>query len=303
MSFQERLQKLDISLFDIPSASSAADKTAFLMAQCLIRRLHPDFTYLEIGSEKGGSILPYLLDPACQRIISIDPRPAAMNDERGTSFAYPEDGEAQMLARLSAYAPIDRVIPIRSDIRDASPENLPKAQIALIDGEHTNIACFSDANRVLDFVDEDCIILFHDANLIADAIQNYRLLLNRLNRPHSFVIVPDCVALVGLGKYRKPLLEAYSSVSLDVREFFRRSQIKRWNMICDSILQNNGLPRPEEIHLILQQRNALIDENDRLSNEVESLRSHIIDYKNSLSWKLTTPLRFLSRLIRGEKNE
>lgn len=301
MSFETRIEALDLSLFGIPSASSAGDKTSFLRAQRLIRRLQPLYTYLEIGSDRGGSLLPYLLDPLCDRIISIDPRPTAINDERATSILYPADGEAQMLANLATFAPVDRIVPICADIRNASPDSLPKAQIALIDGEHTNVACFSDAERLLDFIGEDAIILFHDANLIGDALQNYKLMLNRLGRIHSLVVAPDCVAVIGLGRFRDAVVQDFASVAFPEREYFERAQVGRWEMICLSVLDKMGLPQPSVIREVIQQRDNLDMHNIELRNEVAQLRALTESYRNSFSWKLTAPIRNLVDFLRKTK--
>lgn len=292
MSFEQRIDALDLTLFGIPSASSQGDKTSFLRAQRLIRRLRTGFTYLEIGSDRGGSVLPYLLDPHCVHIVSIDPRPTAINDERATSILYPADGEAQMLANLAAFAPTGKITPIRADIRDASPAGLPKAQIALIDGEHTNVACFSDAERLLDFIEQDAIILFHDANLIADALQNYSRMLDRLGRPHVLYIAPDCVGVLALGHFCQAVTEEFGPVSYPLHDYIAQAQTGRWEMITLSMLDKMGLPQPATIR-------AVIAERDRLDQEVRILNDLVGQYRNSLSWKVTAPLRAVARQLRA----
>lgn len=58
---------------------------------------------------------------------------------------------AEQLSRLRIF---------RADIRDVEPRDLPKVDLVLIDGEHTDVACFSDAERTLDFVKQDAVIVF-----------------------------------------------------------------------------------------------------------------------------------------------
>lgn len=298
MSFETRLEALDLTLFGIPSASSPGDKRSFLRAQRLMRRLNPGYTYLEIGSDRGGSLLPYLYDEACAHIISIDPRPTAINDERATSILYPADGEEQMLANLSAFTPIEKIKTIRSDIRDASPAGLPKAHLALIDGEHTNVACFSDADRVLDFIGQDAVILFHDANLIADSLQNYVRMLDRLHRPHVLFVVEDCVAVLGLGRYCEAVANEFGPIAFPLSDYITRAQAGRWEMICLSVLDKMGLPQPDTIRAVIQQRDNLDMQAIELRQEVAQLKGLVEQYRNSLSWKITEPLRQIARWLR-----
>ena len=75
-AFAARLDTLDTSLFaHIRSQSTDDDKRTWLALQRAVRRLKGPYSYLEIGSYLGGSIQPYLVDPLCRRIYSIDRRP------------------------------------------------------------------------------------------------------------------------------------------------------------------------------------------------------------------------------------
>src|SRR5947209_1057855 len=99
---ETRIQGQDISLFrHVLSQSTDDDKRSLLALQAGLREQVKEFVYLEIGSYKGGSLQPYVVDPRCARIISIDPRPNTLPDARG-SERYSENTTTGMLQLLSA---------------------------------------------------------------------------------------------------------------------------------------------------------------------------------------------------------
>jgi hypothetical protein len=79
-----RIEALDTSVFAI-QPGHYSDRTSFLRVQRLVRTIQPDYAYLEVGSDLGGSLLPHLLDPACRVAVSVDPRPESQPDERGSA--------------------------------------------------------------------------------------------------------------------------------------------------------------------------------------------------------------------------
>jgi hypothetical protein len=155
------LARLYANVFKIESQSSQADKVSFLRLQAAVSETLSQYAYLEIGSYMGGTLLPYLLDPNCQRAISIDLRPESQKDERGRRFYYAANAEAEMLASLKEAAgdlALTKLSTFNCDIKDVDPKALPTVHIALVDGEHTNTACFSDADYLLNVVNSDSIL-------------------------------------------------------------------------------------------------------------------------------------------------
>ena len=103
LSFEQRIERLDCSLFDpIPTQSSKGDRMSWLALQGAVRRAAPSYTYLEIGSHLGGSIQQHWIDPRCSLIYSIDKRPLEQPDDRGAVFAYAGNSTARMLGNLHA---------------------------------------------------------------------------------------------------------------------------------------------------------------------------------------------------------
>jgi hypothetical protein len=235
------LTQLDTNVFKIESQSSQADKVSFLRLQATVSEIFSQYVYLEIGSHMGGTLLPYLLDPNCQKAISIDLRPLSQQDERGRRFHYAANGEAQMLARLKEAAgdlALKKVSTFNRDIKDVDPEALPTVHIALVDGEHTNAACFSDADCLLNAMNSDSILVFHDANLVIDAILNFERMLSRVKIEHFLLFLPDCVAAIGLGKTAETVRDKLAAEGFDRTEYIASSQVGRWKAIALAMAQH-----------------------------------------------------------------
>ena len=106
-SFDERIARLDLSLFDqIESQTSALDRRSLLACQLAIRSLKGSYVYLEIGSYLGGSLVPHLLDERCEHIFSIDKRQRRPPDARGCPYEYADNSTSRMLENLEASVPI-----------------------------------------------------------------------------------------------------------------------------------------------------------------------------------------------------
>src|SRR5216683_7177427 len=89
------------NLFPISSQTSANDKL-FLLGSMRLARKTGSYAYLEIGSFRGGSLTPFLMDPACTTVLSIDTRGRVQpDDERGISFDYSEITTQSMLDELT----------------------------------------------------------------------------------------------------------------------------------------------------------------------------------------------------------
>src|ERR1700690_4369966 len=74
--------------FPIESQTSATDKLALLQVRNILRKTLATYDYLEIGSFLGGSLTPFLKDPQCRRILSVDERNRQQPDERGVKYDY-----------------------------------------------------------------------------------------------------------------------------------------------------------------------------------------------------------------------
>ncbi len=197
-----RIEALDTSLFSLDSQTSDADRASLLRLQRLVRHRPGGYTYLEIGSHLGGSLLPHLLDPACRAIHSVDPRPLRQADARGREFDYEENSTARMRQLLAAAVPsslMERLVTWDHDAVVVPPHAYrTRFDLALIDGEHTTVAAFSDFVSVLPAMAQHGCIAFHDANLVLDAIANAERVLRHGRTQHATFFLPDNVAVICL---------------------------------------------------------------------------------------------------------
>ena len=192
------------------------------MLQAAVGRLHK-YTYLEVGSHLGGTLCPHLLDSRCAQAISIDPRPASQADERGRMFDYAENSTARMLAALSTRIPSEglrKLITFDCDAAELRSQKLPeKVDLVLIDGEHTNRAAFRDFISVLPSVKDDGVIVFHDAQLIHDAIANIEAMLQFMDKSFYGCFALDNVYAMGLGSRAELVKETLRTVRHDSDSF------------------------------------------------------------------------------------
>jgi len=204
-----KVRSSDTSLFLLPTQTSQKDQVTLLMLQAAVGD-HSTYAYLEVGSHLGGSLCPHLLDPHCRVAISVDPRPASQADERGRMFDYAENSTARMLAALSTRIPSEglrKLITFDCDAAELRSQKLPeKVDLVLIDGEHTNRAAFRDFISILPLVKDDAVIVFHDAQLIYDAIANIESMLPFVGKSFYGCFARDNVYAMGLGS-RAELVE------------------------------------------------------------------------------------------------
>ena len=103
---QRMIDDADIDVFKF-GITADGDRKSLLSIQNIVRRVRPGYTYIEIGSDAGGSLYTHLLDPKCDLVISVDLRPGAQPDERGVSFDYGGNNTtANMIANLEQYLPL-----------------------------------------------------------------------------------------------------------------------------------------------------------------------------------------------------
>jgi hypothetical protein len=172
----DRIAALDLNLFaHIESQTNPDDKRSLLALQGAVRARGP-YTYLEIGSHLGGSLQPFVIDPLCERIVSIDSRPEVVPDERfEAGVPYAGNSTERMLALLAdlSGADISKVDTIDASTEAIDPTDIDvNPALCFIDGEHTNRAALRDA-RFCGAVAPSAAIAFHDAPTIYRAVGRF----------------------------------------------------------------------------------------------------------------------------------
>jgi predicted O-methyltransferase YrrM len=200
---ETRVKQFDISLFDeIPSQTSSDDRRSILAIQSAVATRLGSFTYLEIGSHLGGSIQPFLLDPRCGRIVSIDKRPKTLPDERGVSQIYLQNSTERMLGNLRRIAN-DELPKITTFDADSSELNATqiasKVDLCFIDGEHTNLAAEKDFAFCISVLASSGVIFFHDAHIVFQALDNILRDLRAANRPFQAYNLPTSIFVIDFG--------------------------------------------------------------------------------------------------------
>ena len=199
------MDRLDTSIFAVPSQSSQGDLKSFLVAQHIVRTRLDKYTYLEIGSHLGGTLVPHLMDEACRLVYSVDKRPVSQLDERGVFFDYAGNSIDRMIDTLKRAIPesaLLKLITIDSDISDVADIDLRcKADLILIDAEHTNAAVFRDFINSLKFMNASFVAVFHDANLLVDGLGNIEQFFAYQRMPFRSYFLPDYVFVVCVGEF------------------------------------------------------------------------------------------------------
>ena len=172
----DQVERLSVELFAaIPSQTSEADRRSLLGVQRATARRHGAFAYLEIGSHLGGSIQPYLLDPRCTAIYSIDSRPTEQPDDRVSGYVarYPGNSTARMLGLLREVDPgqVSKLRCFDADASGVDPAQIePRPNVAFIDGEHTRKAVLSDFAFCRSVLAEGGTIVFDDLPIVYAAV-------------------------------------------------------------------------------------------------------------------------------------
>lgn len=176
MEAAERIARLDTGLFaHVESQTSDDDRRSLLAVHTAIAEELGTFSFLEIGSYRGGTLQPFVADGRCTRIVSIDPRPGVTPDDRFGTWDY-ENVSTELMLSLLADVPgadLSKVQTIEASVQHIPPGSIARPDLAFIDGEHTYAACLRDARFCRTVMQGAGVIMFHDHRAIERAIRDF----------------------------------------------------------------------------------------------------------------------------------
>jgi len=201
-----RIASLDVSLFQIESQTTLDDRRSFLAVHDAVGSLKDGYVYLECGSHIGGSLLPHILDPRCRLAYSVDKRPAVQSDARGCVFQYPDNRTQRMVDNLAVHAPAEsmrKLVTFDLDAGELTAAHITEQpDLVLIDAEHTVCAVFRDFLNLSRLCGRSTVYIFHDANLIYEALQNIEIFLQHTGVAFDSYILRDSVFVLATNEAR-----------------------------------------------------------------------------------------------------
>jgi len=234
----------DISVFDaVPTQLLEADKRSVLAVREVVGRTYGDYAYLEVGSHLGGSLQPFLLDPRCTLLYSVDPRPLHQPDERGDTFRYRGNSTQHMLDTLApSYGDhLDKLHCFERHARQVQADELPsRPRLCLIDGEHTDTAVQEDFRACVALAEADCVIMFDDAHVIYRGLRRCLEWLRAEGTPFRAYVLPAKVAVVEVGNLRLAGAPEISDLLVSAEAFlFATEELDRYRRM---VVRMKGLP-------------------------------------------------------------
>jgi len=203
--------------FPIDSQTTDADKEVLLKIQNL---LGSEYSYLEIGSYLGGSLTPFLQDAKCVKVLSVDDRGRQMPDERGAKYDYSKITHDTMIHNLHSHG-FDTA---KLEVFDGSVDQYTGSDtydFIFIDGEHTDWACFRDFVHAEKFLKKDCVVAFHDTQLIYKSIKIINELLRSRQECVKFVKVKHSgMSCLFFNKFSEVDVENLFLVEQDLEKFY-----------------------------------------------------------------------------------
>ncbi|MGB0506944.1 MAG: class I SAM-dependent methyltransferase [Pikeienuella sp.] len=163
------------------------------------------YNYVEVGSYKGRSLFPHVMDDDCKYALSIDLRPEFTPDERVPIADYHHITAESMVRAIGRHCEPQKLEKLETLTTDSagitSRTRNDRFDLALIDGEHTNEAAFNDFLNLYPHMNESCIICFDDTHIVYSGVANAISYLNAAGVAHKALFSSGCITALLLGDY------------------------------------------------------------------------------------------------------
>jgi hypothetical protein len=221
--------------YPIESQTSLTDKLALLQVRSILKKTVPSYNYLEIGSFMGGSLSPFLKDPQCRQVLSVDERNRQQPDERGMKFDYSGITNQTMIDNLKNHGFDVRKLKTFDGSISEYQNAEDKFDLAFIDGEHTDFACFRDFIHSYRLLSENSVIVFHDSSLIYKSLRIIQEFLTATKERFNFIKVKDSeVSCIFRNSFSVLKLEEFFQIENDLSSFYQNSEVA----LLTAIIQN-----------------------------------------------------------------
>ena len=195
------------SNFPIETQTSTRDQETLITIKNCVTDALESYNYCEIGSFKGGSLVPHLREKKCATVVSIDARKTVQNDDRGEKFVYignTAERMVQNLENIHSAAELQKLQTCTGTMQEAvasaaMQELGKKFHLFFIDGEHTHEQCIKDFESCWRVKADQAVFVFHDASTIAEAIE--QLLTKEFTVPIVAYPLPDDIFVIEAGLY------------------------------------------------------------------------------------------------------
>lgn len=266
-------------------------------AYLLVDLLRPKII-VELGTHSGNSYCAF-----CQAVFELgtetkcfavdtwqgDPHAGFYGDEVLADLRLHHDARYEHFSRL-----------VQSTFDDAAAEFADGSiDLLHIDGLHTYEAVKHDFETWLPRLSPHAVVVLHDINVRERNFGVWQLWDELKEKYPSFELIHGHgLGVLAVGAEYPAALNVLLKSSKDVpviREFFYRLGTGIDRELTVRFLNARAAER--EAHV--QQLTARIDQ---LNAELAQARAEILTYIQSTSWRVTRPLRLISRLFRGRKN-
>jgi len=162
-----------------------------------------------------------LKDPQCSHILSIDERNRQQPDERGAKFDYVGITHQTMIDNLvSKNFNVSKLETFDGSVNEYNKTD-KKFDLVFIDGEHTDWACFRDFVHSRKLLKENCVILFHDSDLIYKSLKIIQELLTASNEKFKFIKIKNAlISCVFLNDYSLLKLDDIFLIETDLNGYY-----------------------------------------------------------------------------------